>query len=61
MSILPNGSIFLREVDKSDSGVYNCLRQNSVLDLKGSVNLTVRCEFTGVTGLFFLTNVSTFL
>lgn len=53
MSILPNGSIFLREVDKSDSGVYNCLRQNSVLDLKGSVNLTVRCEFTGVTGLFF--------
>lgn len=42
MSILPNGSIFLQGVDKSDSGVYSCLRQNSVLDLKGSVNLTVR-------------------
>lgn len=54
MSILPNGSIFLQEVDKSDSGIYSCLRQNSVLDLKGSVNVTVRCEFTRVVGFFIV-------
>ncbi|XP_066149228.1 protein turtle homolog B isoform X1 [Euwallacea fornicatus] len=42
MTVLVNGSLYLQEVEKSDSGIYNCIRENDVKDIKGKVNVTVK-------------------
>ncbi|XP_030750433.1 contactin-1 isoform X2 [Sitophilus oryzae] len=42
MNLLNNGSLFLQEVDKNDSAVYSCGRENDVTDIRARVNLTVR-------------------
>ncbi|XP_044759519.1 protein turtle homolog A isoform X3 [Coccinella septempunctata] len=39
---LKNGSLFLERVDKDDSGIYSCSRENVVTDEKALLNVTVR-------------------
>ncbi|XP_050315911.1 cell adhesion molecule DSCAM isoform X2 [Anthonomus grandis grandis] len=42
MMVFTNGSLFLREVDSTDAGVYSCMRQNDVRDIRAKVNVVVR-------------------
>ncbi|ENN72529.1 hypothetical protein YQE_10869, partial [Dendroctonus ponderosae] len=42
MTVLESGSMFLATVDRSDSGIYSCIRENDVKDIRGKVNVTVR-------------------
>ncbi|KAL1501308.1 hypothetical protein ABEB36_006652 [Hypothenemus hampei] len=42
ITVLENGSLFLREVDSSNSGIYSCIRENDVTDVKARINVTVR-------------------
>lgn len=42
MTVLENGSLFLQEVDKNDSAIYYCVRENDVRDIRGMVNVTVK-------------------
>ncbi|XP_045463175.1 protein turtle homolog A isoform X3 [Harmonia axyridis] len=41
-TVLTNGSLFLKTVDKDDSGLYSCSRENVVTDEKTLINVTVR-------------------
>ncbi|KAF7282732.1 hypothetical protein GWI33_002121 [Rhynchophorus ferrugineus] len=42
MNVLENGSLFLQEVDRNDSAIYSCIRENDVKDIRGRVNVTVK-------------------
>ncbi|KAJ8922224.1 hypothetical protein NQ315_004161 [Exocentrus adspersus] len=43
MSILEDGSLFIPQVDRNDSGIYACKRENVAFsDVKARVNVTVR-------------------
>lgn len=57
MTVLETGSLFLVGVDKSDSGIYSCIRENDVKDIRGKVNVTVRSKLLSyifLYGLFIL-------
>lgn len=45
MTVLENGSLFISEVDRNDSGNYSCIKENVVnSDVRSTIHVSVRCK-----------------
>lgn len=42
--VLDNGSLFISQVDRNDSGIYACSREN-VVNSDARINVTVRSKY----------------
>lgn len=46
MKILSDGSLFLTDLDKSDSGIYSCYKANSaIIDERVQIKVFVKSKF----------------